>query len=161
MTEMILAGTGHRMTKLGGYTEIAFQKLIAFATVQLSERQPAEVISGMALGWDQALAMAAVACKIPFIAAVPHTGQELMWPAPAQERYRRILVDARQIVIVSPGPYAAWKMQRRNEWMVQECTDLLALWDGSSGGTHNCVKYAEQVGRNTINCYEAWRAFAV
>ena len=59
--------------------------------------------------------------------------------------------------IVSPGEYAAFKMQVRNEWMVDQlnpATDLLlAAWDGSPGGTGNCVKYAtgKGVGINRLD----------
>jgi len=41
----------------------------------------------------------------------------------------------------SPGAY-------RSEWMVQNCDLLVAYWDGSDGGTGNCVKYAKSVGRD-------------
>jgi uncharacterized phage-like protein YoqJ len=36
-------------------------------------------------------------------------------------------------------------MQVRNEWMVDHCNDLLAVWDGSDGGTGNCVRYAQRI----------------
>ena len=36
-------------------------------------------------------------------------------------------------------------MQERNEWMVNNCDVLIAVWDGTSGGTANCVKYAESL----------------
>jgi uncharacterized phage-like protein YoqJ len=33
-------------------------------------------------------------------------------------------------------------LQKRNEWMVDHCDLLIAVWDGSEGGTANCVRYA-------------------
>jgi len=33
-------------------------------------------------------------------------------------------------------------MQKRNEWMVDHSDYVIAVWDGSKGGTGNCVKYA-------------------
>lgn len=50
---------------------------------------------------------------------------------------------AAEVVVVSDGEYAVWKMQTRNEAMVDAADELWALWDGSSGGTKNCIDYAK------------------
>ena len=57
---MNVAGTGHRPNKLGGYDDDIYQRLVTLAMTYLEETRPKRVISGMALGWDQALAEAAV-----------------------------------------------------------------------------------------------------
>jgi hypothetical protein len=31
-----------------------------------------------------------------------------------------------------------------------------ALWDGSDGGTGECVQYAERVGRLWVNLWDEW-----
>jgi uncharacterized phage-like protein YoqJ len=49
-------------------------------------------------------------------------------------------------------------MQRRNEWMVERADVILALWNGSSGGTANCVAYARQRGSRIVNVWEAFEA---
>ena len=41
-------------------------------------------------------------------------------------------------------------MQKRNEYMVDKCDILLAVWDGSAGGTNNCVKYARKLDKEII-----------
>jgi uncharacterized phage-like protein YoqJ len=38
-------------------------------------------------------------------------------------------------------------MQRRNVWMVDRARLMLSVWDGTPGGTGNCMDYVEQVGR--------------
>jgi uncharacterized phage-like protein YoqJ len=154
----IFAATGHRPNKLGGYGEDVYQRLKFMARFYLRDTKPKEVISGMALGWDQAWADAAVAEGIPFIAAVPFEGQENIWPEESKARYRELLGKASSKIVVCPGGYAAWKMQRRNEWMVNICTKLVALWDGTSGGTGNCIKYAESVKKPIDNLWSSWRA---
>lgn len=118
--------------------------LTELALFGLQRHAPTQVISGMALGWDTALAMAAIAHHIPLIAAVPFVGQESRWPPAQRLRYQKLLRRATEVVVVTEGGYAAWKMQKRNEWMVDRCDVLLALWDGSSGGTANCLTYARQ-----------------
>ena len=52
---MIICGTGHRPNKLGGYTQAAQLKLYNVAVEVLEELKPTTVISGMAIGWDQAV----------------------------------------------------------------------------------------------------------
>jgi hypothetical protein len=77
---MILAATGHRPDKLGGYDLSIYRKLVGLAYSYLRKQTPDVVISGMALGWDQAVAEAAVKASTPFIAAIPFRGQESKWP---------------------------------------------------------------------------------
>lgn len=158
---MIIAGTGHRPNKIGGYSAQADQLRFDLAHWFLSHTRPASVISGMALGWDMALAEAALALEIPFVAAVPFAGQESMWPLESQERYRALMQRADAVHIVSRGDYSSAKMQRRNEWMVDNCTHVVALWDGSPGGTANCVAYANKVRRDGWNLWAQYVDAAV
>lgn len=152
--EVVISGTGHRPDKLGGYGKTAFDKLVTIAKNFLIEENPDIVISGMALGWDQALAIAAIQLNIPFIAAVPFKGQESMWPRESQEFYRYILNRAHKVEVTSTGGYSPEKMQIRNKWMVDNSTKIAAMFNGSRGGTYNCIKYAEQVGKPIINLYD-------
>jgi uncharacterized phage-like protein YoqJ len=153
---MIVAGTGHRPDKLGGYGDDVYQKLISLATDWLSDNLPTKVISGMAIGWDQALAQAAIDLQIPLVAAIPFKGQEDLWPEKSRIRYKEIMTKASTVKTVCSGAYAGWKMQTRNEWMVDQCDMVLALWDGTSGGTGNCVRYAKKTNKPLINLWEQW-----
>ncbi len=145
---MIVAFTGHRPQKLGGYGPSTMQTMVRVAVrTLLVEKGATAAISGMALGVDQWAAEVCVELGIPFTAAVPFVGQESQWPEESQRHYQLLLQRAYNVVVVSPGPYHPWKLQRRNEWMVDNCDVLLAFWDGSPGGTANCVRYAEEVRR--------------
>ncbi len=143
----LVAFTGHRPDKLGGYnlpnpTYIHVCRAIEKALIQL---KPDKIISGMALGVDQWAANVAMKLGIPFIAAVPFLGQEGKWPDSSQRLYKKLLNKAAEIVIVSEGGYAAGKLQTRNKWMVDHCDILIAVYNGDvTGGTANCVKYAKE-----------------
>ena len=154
---MIIAATGHRPEKLGGYEPDAVTRRYELALWFFQHARPEHVISGVALGWDQAVAVAAYDLGIPFTAAVPFAGQESRWPLRSQEIYRELLRVAARVVIVSEGGFSARAMQRRNEWVVDNCGALVALWDGSSGGTGNCVAYAYKIGRPGWNLWQYWR----
>lgn len=146
---MIVAFTGHRPDKLGGYTlpNPTYTKICQAIEKKLVELKPEKVISGMALGVDQWAAHIATKLNIPFLAAVPFAGQEGVWPAQSKKIYKFLLEKAAEVVIVCEGGYSAAKLQKRNEWMVNHCDLLIAIWDGTQGGTGNCVEYAKGQGK--------------
>lgn len=150
---MIICGTGHRPDKLGGYGQDVTDKLISLATDALEELHPEQVISGMALGWDQALATAAIRLDNPVLAAVPFKGQESTWNQESQDIYNSILAKCKKVAIISDGGYTIAKMMLRNNWMVDNSTHVLALWNGSRGGTYQTVKYAQKVGKPIRNLW--------
>jgi uncharacterized phage-like protein YoqJ len=156
---MILGVTGHRPNKLGGYSPAAQDRMHRFAVFVISSYKPSTVIIGLALGWDTAVAKACIDLRVPFIAAVPFEGQETLWPAESRHEYYRVIAHAAKVVYVSPPGFSASKMQIRNEWIVDNCTHLAALHDGSSGGTNNCVKYAKSVKKPTVNLWDSWTTF--
>jgi uncharacterized phage-like protein YoqJ len=158
---MILAATGHRPHRLGNeynmigpYTDLLNHKF----DLVFERFKPKAIVCGMAIGTDMVWALRALKHNIPVIAAIPFIGQESMWPASSVKVYNDILNH--ELVtkhIVCEGGFASWKMQKRNEWMVDEVDKdeegkLVAVWDGSrDGGTWNCVKYAIHVlGKDNI-----------
>lgn len=158
---MKIAFTGHRPQHFGGNFDHVQMKLNSFAAEVITELRkqygPETVmITGMALGWDQAIANVCSQNEFPYIAAVPFQGQESVWQERSKVHYNFLLMDAKEVVYVCPPGYAAWKMQKRNEWMVDQCDLLVALWDGKPGGTGNCVAYAQKVGKNLLNVWQYW-----
>ncbi len=149
---MIVAFTGHRPDKIGGYKlpNPTYIKVCQKIESILKELKPEKVISGMALGVDQWAAFIALKLKIPFIAAVPFLNQESKWPSSSQETYNKLIKLASETIIVSDGEYSAVKMQIRNEWMIDHCDQVIAVWDGSNGGTSNCVNYAKSKNKSII-----------
>lgn len=157
---MIVAGTGHRPSKLGGYGPEVFWRLVRLARSYLETVEPFHVISGMALGWDQALAMAALELSIPFTAACPFEDMHVKWPNSSRLHFLHLFEAAQEVVFVNPGEYAVWKMQARNEWMVDRADRMATLWDGSTGGTKNCLDYAAKVKPDMPidNLWAEWEA---
>jgi uncharacterized phage-like protein YoqJ len=157
---MIIAVTGHRPNKLGGYSSHARKRLVDFAKETLVLKKPDKVLTGMAQGWDQAVARACVSLDIPFIACVPFRGQENTWTTEDIIQYRKLLQKAIDVRILFKGGYAPWKMHERNEWMVNNCQELMALWNGQQeGGTFNCVHFAKSVLLPIENVWPEWVKF--
>lgn len=153
---LVLAVTGHRPDKLGGYSTSLDERLKQFSIEEIRSVSPSHVITGMALGFDTAIAEACVVLNVPFTAAIPFRGQESMWPVASRTRYRYLLSKAALIVEVCDPPYAAWKMMRRNVWMVDRCHSLMALWNESDGGTGNCARYAKAMQKPIVNTWQRW-----
>lgn len=158
---MILAATGHRPDKLGGYGQEPKEKLYHFACDWVGYIWPEAVISGMALGWDTAVARAAVFHKIPLIAVLPFPQQASKWSTPDVMLWAELKRKASEVHVIAPE-FSIAALQRRNEVMVDRAGALLVLWNGSRGGTANCINYAyrakaEGKELKIVNCWEQWR----
>lgn len=155
--DLVLAGTGHRPDELGGYGDEVFWKLVKVCEYGLNYTKPNLVVTGMALGFDQALAQACVEMKIPFHAYIPFVGQESRWPFASKQQYKRLLTQAEAVTAVCEPGFAAWKMHKRNEVMVDRSDVLLALYNPAktSGGTFECLRYAK--GKvQALNLWATW-----
>jgi uncharacterized phage-like protein YoqJ len=109
----------------------------------------------MALGWDQALAQASINLGIPFVAAIPCATQYKRWPVESQKYYHELLDQAMGEEIIGEK-YTPTCMQERNVWMVDNSDIVLALWNGSHGGTYYCIQYANSIDRTVINVWKSW-----
>ncbi len=152
----IAALTGHRPPKTG--LTYSHSSPVDNATVdrvrQFILTYPIDqLIVGGAQGFDTLGARAAWLEGIPYNVYVPFKGQPSAWPAKAQERYRTMLDLAHSVKIITGGGYSAFKMQERNVAMIDDADLLATWWDGSSGGTHNTIRYAEALSRKIIHLY--------
>jgi uncharacterized phage-like protein YoqJ len=135
-------------------------RLVEYAVRMIESYNPSKIITGMALGWDQALAHASIVLGVPFIAAVPFVGQESVWKPEAKDVYHELLSKASEVVVVCEGGFASSKYIKRDEWMVDHGEAMLALWNGQKhGGTYHCIKYAQKVNRPVFNVWPGWSDF--
>lgn len=111
-------------------------------------------ICGMAKGSDMYFAEAVITLRdeytgITLEAAVPHEGQSKGWADADRERYDYILHQCDSITLVSRA-YTPGCMQRRNEYMVRSSQILIAVFNGTPGGTLQTVSYAKKLGLRLI-----------
>lgn len=131
----IVGGTGHR----------AYYDEVDLTTI-LTEIKPSQIISGMADGWDIALAKTSLNLNIPLAAAIPFKDHVKYWNI-----LNNSLTSSH---IVCEGGYEVWKLHRRNEWMADRANLMLAFWDGNKkGGTFNCIEYCKRKNIPWINLY--------
>ena len=145
---MIVAFTGHRSPAIGGYDipNDTYLFVCRQTAALLKELKPEKCITGMAIGYDQYAAYVCIKLGIPYIAAIPFIGQEKRWVAKSKRVYQALLNKAVETVVVCPE-FSIAAYQKRNEWMVDNCDQLIACWNETAGGTANCVAYAKKVGK--------------
>ncbi|MCH7597961.1 DUF1273 family protein, partial [Patescibacteria group bacterium] len=122
----------------------------------LEKKQPHAIISGMALGVDTLWALAAIDLKIRVLAAVPFEGQELVWTKKAKSQYYNVIDNHLTTrYVISKGGYNSKKMQIRNEWMVNNSSELVVVMRKNTvrGGTFNCYKYALATNKKIYRIY--------
>jgi uncharacterized phage-like protein YoqJ len=151
--EKTLCFTGHRPDKCGGWNPnnpIAknIKTKLEEAITQAIQEGYTSFISGGALGVDQWAAEIVLKLKeqnsnIKLIIARPFSSQASVWNQESKIIFKSICDRADEVVDVSEEPYAAWKLQKRNEYMVNRSSLVIAVWDGTAGGTANCVNYAK------------------
>lgn len=158
---MQIAITGHRPDKLGGYdfSNPIRQDLFRRLITELQRLNPSMLFVGGALGFDTDAARAALKCKIPYTLCAPFPSQARRWNDVDRQKYEKMKEYADRVVFVSENDppvatgvnFAAINMlHARNRYMVDQGDQVIAAWDGSLGGIHNCVKYAKKVGKEIL-----------
>lgn len=138
---MIVGISGHRPERLEDNEE-AVKELISEALVFLGATK---LFQGMAAGVDLWSAKKAWELKIPYVAVRPWTGHK---PRIADRiEYQKVMRHADQViqVIKSPEYPGVAVYNKRNEYIVDNSSVLIAVWDGKPyGGTYSCIMYAWQ-----------------
>lgn len=151
---MIYSFTGHRPDKLGNDYRLespAVKKLEQEITINLvAFGDVEEAIIGMALGVDMLVGYICLELDIPFTAAIPCKDQDRKWNPTMRGMYRYLYNRASYVYYVSEEQYNIFSMPNRNHWMVKNSDKLYSVWDGSLGGTANCMNYAQRIGKPTF-----------
>lgn len=152
--------TGHRPSKLPwGSNEndrrcTALRDEIKSRLSGIYEAGYRNFICGMAVGCDMYFAEAvlelrAVYPDIKLEAAIPCGSQPDRWARKDRIRYNSI-IDRCDSIKVLQTDYSRDCMMKRNRYMVDNSSLLLACYDGKPGGTMNTILYAERQGLKTI-----------
>lgn len=154
---MVISVTGHRPNKLFGYdlTNYSYIKMRNYFKKFLIEYKCTEAITGMALGVDTVFAQAVLDLKqqgydIKLHCSIPCLDHSCRWTEVSKVMYNSILNKADIVKIVSEVEYNNSVMQKRNIYMVDRSDIVLGVWDGTNGGTANCIKYANKVSSSVI-----------
>ena len=153
--------TGHRPGKLPWrYNEedprcLRLKQRIADALEIAYQEGYRHFLCGMAMGCDlyfceEVLKLRERYPDVTLEAAIPCPTQADTWPAAQKERYERLVAACDMETLVS-AQYTSTCMQRRDRYMVDHASLLIAAFDGSSGGTRYTVEYALRRGVNLLD----------
>lgn len=152
--------TGHRANKLPwGFHEedprcVALKEQIYDAVEAVYDSGIRHFICGMANGCDlyfgeAVLKLRAAHPEVTLEAAVPYEGQATSWPT-AQKQLWHTLYDTCDYQTVVSHTYTPDCMMKRNRYMVDNSSILIAAYNGKSGGTMNTLLYAIRKKREVI-----------
>ena len=110
-------------------------------------------LCGMAIGCDMYFADEVLRLRekhpdVRLEAAVPCDNQAERWNRAQQARYQSLLSQCDQITYVS-HLYTSDCMLRRNEYMIDHSSLLIACFAGTNGGTMKTILYAQRSGIKT------------
>ncbi len=145
--------TGHRPEKLAWSEDHAIAALDEKIRQAIADGYTT-FISGMARGVDIWAAEIVLRLRdeglpLHLICAVPYPGFQERWILPWQRRYNKILENADLVKCVS-NAYDPGCFQRRNEWMIDRSTRVIAIYTGEPGGTKNTIDYALREGIEVV-----------
>lgn len=152
--------TGHRSSKLpwGGNEAdprcVELKRKLAAAVEELYRRGVRHFICGMATGCDMFFAEAVTELRerrpdVTLEAAIPCEEQDRRWAPELSARYDRLLAECDSRTLVSRA-YTPECMMRRNRYMVDKAGTVLAVFNGSHGGTFSTLRYAISLGREIV-----------
>lgn len=156
--------TGHRNQKLPwGFDEFGerFDKMKSETEKQIDKAMMAgytTFVCGMALGFDMLCAEIVLNRKnkkenkgkeIKLMCVIPCENQDKFWNDMQRRRYRYILSCADDIYCISKN-YTAYCIDKRNRYMVDKSSLVIALFNGCEGGTKNTLDYARRKGKDVV-----------
>lgn len=145
--------TGHRPEKCKG-TEADIRKQLNDEIRKAINDGFSFFITGMAPGVDtwaaeEVLKIKAEITGIELICAVPFEGVEKNRTPELQSRFREILNKADNITYICPK-YTRWCFHARDEWMVNLAARVIAVFNGTHGGTEFTINYAKKNNRDLV-----------
>lgn len=115
-------------------------------------------LCGMALGFDMLAAEEVIVLKeklpsLKLIAVIPFPEQHNRWRWNEKERYKNILAQADDSVLISQKYYDGCYL-KRNDYLIGHANNMLAYYNGNpKGGTFYTVRKSRKTGRNVINLF--------
>lgn len=153
---MIIGITGPRPKSIGGYKvpNPTYNYICKELKKVFLDKKPDYVITGLALGVDSWAAKICIDLNIPYIAAIPFPSQDSIWPDKSKQIYKILLKKAYEVVATDNDPFMPAKLFKRNEYIVDNCDLLVAVFDPNQksedvkSGTSFTVNYALSQDKN-------------
>lgn len=158
-TGLILAGTGHRPNRLGGYNLTTDRKLRVLASTGVQQLRPTYGYCGGALGWDMVWGAALMEAGIPYCLALPWPGMGDNWFHPKVAVLNALKRNADRVHYLR-DTYSKGAYIERDKYMVDNAQGVVALLDpnATTSGTYQTVQYAETLNLPVMNLWPLYTA---
>lgn len=117
-------------------------------------------ISGCSIGWDilcaeEVLKLKAKYPDVLLIAAIPFSGQELLYNEKDKQRYERIYEAADHKEFITEGGYDTEAYHKRNDWMIANSSEIIAYDSGKPrSGTASTMRKSHLAGLEILNIFD-------
>jgi len=156
-TKKVCSFTGYRTKKLneslmrGSLTLEDLTDILEYEMKQMLDRGFETFQCGMASGADLLFAKTALRLKkeyppVRFIAVIPCLEHDKGWNHADRTACREAAEQADEVIMVSNTRYYDGCMAKRNRYLVDNCDELLAIYDGRPGGTMQTINFAKERG---------------
>lgn len=164
MEKFIIAGTGSRELVKDNKEWLKVLRYLMHLLYGAYEKHGDKllVVSGMAEGFDEALAQAAFMTEVPLLAAIPNkgyskyyweknslTGNNRMEEFQEFAKYAHRTGGVHYVCNGIYGPDGRHSNFHRNEWMVDQA-DIVWVYNPTTRGTAQCYAYCKKVGKRTF-----------
>lgn len=160
MSAYIACFTGHRPQKLPwGFNEnderfIDMKNRTKVEIENAIKKGYHTFLCGMALGFDMMCAELVLELKkkyphIKLIGAIPCRTQSSRWFKAQQDRYDKLVKQLDDIRCIY-DEYVDGCMQERNQYMINNSSLVIALYNGLGRGTKSTIDYAKKQGKEVV-----------
>ncbi len=158
------AFTGYRLEKIfpGGYDAVRYRRIrtrLQQIIQELYKSGYRTFISGMATGFDQWAAESVIMLResgscpdIRLVAAVPCRNQADDFDQESRALYVQLLSQADEVFHLSETRSRRCFL-RRNDWMLERCSQVICYYDGQPGGTGYTVHRARRLNLPVANLW--------
>lgn len=164
----VIAGTGHRPNRYRkgwkGYN-VSQPIIIQLIKEVLSIHNPSLIISGGCLGFDMALAQAALDLDIPYDLYIPYLNYGSTWADHNKRKLSIYKTRCRRLKYIHADNLSTPKtiskvLYKRDCIMVDNADLVIAFFNGDyDSGTGNTIRYANELARNkkeVMNIYDRY-----
>jgi len=152
-----------RIVGVSGHRQIDEKKpgeLVEFARLFVALSAADRIVTGMAIGWDLAVAQACHELGIPYTAAVPFIDQPSEWTLRDRKHWTWLMNQADRVIYVSTE-HERDAYEKRNLWIVDNSGAMSILLEPGRerSGTGRCALYADRRGRIITPLWDRWKRF--
>lgn len=134
-----------------GHRHLSYKDVVSHLESVHRDHPGAEWVVGGAVGLDSHAAEFAMSHGIKFSLVLPFPSAVMtkFWSPAQRDVLARSVKQCSKLSVLAPA-YDKMVYQARNVRMVDMSDMLVAFFDGSPGGTANCVRYAASMGKTVV-----------